>query len=272
MHPILFEISGISVHAYGLLGAIGFLTIAFMTLRRARTIGVETDALADLIFYTSIMAMVGARLVYVLQTPELMGSWRDVINLRAGGLVFYGSLLVGIPFGSWYMRRRKMPFLATWDVFATAMPIGHAITRVGCLMAGCCYGLPSDAPWAVTYTNLDGVAPLNIALHPVQLYEAGWLLVVGIITNIAWSRKKFDGQIMALYLMAYAGLRYFIETFRGDTIRGTEYFDMFSTSQLGSIGMATAGLLLALYGLKRGFAPETPYTAENDPTTDALGL
>lgn len=246
MHPILFEIGGISVHAYGLLGAIGFLTVAFMTLRRARTIGVETDALADLIFWTSIMALVGARLVYVLQTPELMGSWRDVVNLRAGGLVFYGSLLVGIPFGSWYMRRRKMPFLATWDVFATAMPIGHAITRIGCLMAGCCYGLPSDAPWAVTYTNLDGVAPLNIALHPVQLYEAGWLLVVGLITNIAWSRKKFDGQIMALYLLFYAAGRWVIELYRGDAERGYFLPDLLGSLLTYSQGISLMMVLVAM--------------------------
>jgi len=220
MHPILFEIGGFQIHSYGAAGATGFLLVAAVALYRGRELGVQPERTADLIFWSSIAALVGSRIVYLIQNPTHAVTLYDWVNIRNGGLVFYGAVLAIIPVGSALMRRFEMPFFAMWDIFATAIPIAHGVSRLGCFAAGCCWGLPSDEPWAVTFNNPDSVAPLGSPMHPTQLYEAGYLFGIGLVVNLFYRRKQFDGQVMFLYLILYALGRPVLETFRGDATRG----------------------------------------------------
>ena len=255
MYPILFHVGDISIHTYGALGALGFLTVAFIAILRGRAIGISPDVVADLVFWTALVALVGSRLLYVYQNPDGIEDVFDVFNFRLGGLVFYGALLSGIPFATGWMLWKKLPLLATWDVFATAIPIGHGITRVGCFMAGCCWGRPTDGALGVQYTHPAAVAPADIVVHPVQLYEATMLMVIGLFLHLVYARKRFDGIVLGLYLLIYAAGRTITELFRGDAARGFFLPDLMGETLSYSQGIsglvATAGLVVLLVGWRR---------------------
>lgn len=256
MHPILFQVGDFAVHSYGFLGAVAFLLGAFIALRRAQSLGVVPEATADLIFWTSIVGLAGSRLLFVAQNPEAVDTWFDVVNFRNGGMVFYGSLLVAVPFGSWWMRWKGMPVLGMWDVMATVMPLAHAISRLGCFAAGCCYGSETSVSWAVRFEHELAGAPHGVPLHPVQLYEAAMLLGVAAIANLAWTRRTQDGLVIGLYLMLYAVGRAVMELYRGDVSRGffaPEVFgELLTYSQGVSVFGLVAGAVLIWMGRRQG--------------------
>jgi phosphatidylglycerol---prolipoprotein diacylglyceryl transferase len=252
MHPVLFHIGDFPIHTYGFAGALGFLLLAAIGIWRASSLGVSAERVADLIFWTALIGLAGSRVLYIYTNPAAMNTFWDWFNIRGGGLVFYGALLAGLPAASFLIYYYKMPFYGVWDAFSTALPLGHAITRLGCLGAGCCFGAPSNLPWAVIFTAPRSVAPQGISLHPTQVYEAVWLLFVGIVVNVVWSRRRFDGQVTLTYLLLYAGGRSVIEIFRGDTTRGYVMPELLgeaiSTSQGISVVIAVFALVVFLGG------------------------
>jgi phosphatidylglycerol:prolipoprotein diacylglycerol transferase len=220
MHPVLLTVGGIDIHGYGVAGALGFILMCALSLNKASDLGVPRERVADLIFWTSLFALMGARGVYVLQNLEQFHSLADVINLRRGGLVFYGSMFVGLPAAFAWCWYYGLSFIRTLDVFSVGLPLAHGISRVGCLMAGCCWGRPTDLPWGVTYSDPVAPAPHGIALHPTQLYEALYLIVVAAVCGVSYSRRRFEGQVAATYLGMYALFRPLNELLRDDPERG----------------------------------------------------
>lgn len=246
MHPILFHIGDFAVHAYGGLGSLAFLVGALIVLVRGKALGIAPERMADLLFWTGILSLLGARLTYLAQNPEQIHGLVSFVDLRGGGLVFYGAFIVGLPVASLLMRWFHMPFYGVWDVLATAMPIAHGISRVGCFAAGCCYGTPTDVPWAVRFTDPLTVAPRDVLLHPTQLYEALWLFLVGAVVNVFYARKRFHGQVMLLYLSLYALGRSVVEVFRGDAERGWFLPELLGETLTFSQGVSVLVALLAL--------------------------
>jgi phosphatidylglycerol:prolipoprotein diacylglycerol transferase len=259
MHPILLKLGSFELHTYGALGAVAFLVIVSIALWRSRQLGLDPDRVVDVIFYTSLISIAGSRLLYVAQNPENFKTLWDVVNIRTGGLVFYGALVTGLPVAGGLMLRYNLPFYKLMDVFATTFPIAHAITRLGCFAAGCCYGVPTDRPWAVIFSDPRSVAPLQVALHPTQLYEVGTNLIIAAAVWWQYGRKKFDGQAMLLYLMLYAATRSVNEMFRGDAERGyfmKEVFgEVLSLSQGVSIVVAIAALAVFFWGARKWGRP-----------------
>lgn len=160
------------------------------------------------------------------------------------GGVFYGGLIAALIVSAWYMRKAKLPGWKTADVFAPAVALGHGIGRLGCFSAGCCWGVQCDRPWAVTFTNpvahdLVGV-PLNVPLHPTQLYEA--FAEFAIFGILYWRIRKphAEGAIIGAYLMLYSTARFIVEFFRvheqGNLLGGP-----FDTSQWISVGLFLLG-------------------------------
>ena len=255
MYPVLFSVSGFEVHTYGFLGAVGFLIVAGISIFRGKQEGIDPEHITDLLFWSSLTALVGSRVVYILQNPEHFDTWQMWFNLRTGGLVFYGAMIAGIPAGAFMMYRHSIPFYKMWDILGSAFPVGHIAARIGCFGAGCCYGAHYDGPLSVVFNHPQSVAPLNTPVHPVQLYEAGWLLVTSLAVNLFYKRKGFDGQVMLLYLCMYAFGRSIIETFRGDAARG--FFlenvlgDLLTYSQGISVLVAIFALVVFLFGARR---------------------
>ncbi len=301
MFPDLYSVEGtaLTLHTYGLMLMMAFGVAIGIAHLRARVVGVDPDHLLPVAVLAIAGGIFGSRLLHLaMAEPKLFFSQPWVLfDLSQGGMAVIGGVVSSILMCAAYAWKRGLPVMKLADAVAPCILLGQAVGRVGCFAGGCCHGRVCHLPPGDSLTGglfpggqivqVEGfpfVAMLmergvgvgsisGVPIFPTQLWEASGTFLLFVALSLVFRHfRKFDGQIMALYLMTYAGLRYFIETFRGDTIRGTEYFGMFSTSQLGSIGMATAGLLLALYGIKRGFADETPYTPENDPTTDVLGL
>jgi len=183
--------------------------------------------------------------------------------LQSGG-VFSGGLTAAIVVAFWYVRKHHIPFLRTCDTFAPGVAIAHAFGRVGCFAAGCCYGKPTTEPWGVIFTNPLAQqwvgTPLGVRLHPTELYE----MIVEVFNFLVlfWlvRRKKFEGQVIGLYLILYGVARYFLEFFRGDPGRGSVFGGFMSGTQLLAVLMVVAGgILWALrIPLKNPPAAKTP--------------
>lgn len=182
-----------------------------------------------------LAGIVGGKLFLVFEDP--IHYLTNPTSLISGsGFVFYGSLLLAIPIMLWYFKKIRIPVIGMLDVMAIVTCIVHGFGRIGCFMAGCCYGTPTDSIFGVIFTDTKCQAePLNIPLHPTQLYEATLIFTIMIAQWINQSRKKFDGQFFLLYLITYAFGRAGLELFRGDTQRGFIVKDILSNSQFISL-------------------------------------
>ena len=244
MHPILFRIFDFQIGTYGLLYAISFLAALRIATHYARKEGIDAGRILDLGIYTLLAGIVGAKLLlYLLDLPvywerpaELLRTW------RAAG-VFYGGLILASAVGLLYAHRHRLPFGKTADALAPALALGQAFGRVGCFAAGCCYGVPTRGFWAVTFHNPDARAltgvPLDVPLHPTQLYHSGANLLLFGILVFAHRRKRIDGTVFWLFLLLHALFRFSIEFLRGD-YRGPALLGGLTTSQ----GIALLAILL----------------------------
>jgi len=225
MHPILFRIGSFEVGTYGLLLALGFLAALWMAKRLARQDGVAPDAIVDISLTLLIAGILGAKVLMIvvdLFNGEPFSKVFSLSTLRAGGAV-HGGILAATAAFFWRVRVLKLPIAKTLDSLASAVPIGQAIGRLGCLAAGCCFGAYCHAPWAIIFHNHEAArfgTPLEVPLHPVQLYFGLSNLVI-FITLLAFRRfRKFPGQIAALYFILEGLFRLVLETWRGDIDRG----------------------------------------------------
>jgi phosphatidylglycerol---prolipoprotein diacylglyceryl transferase len=219
MYPEIFHLS--FLHTYGVLVAIAFLSALWLAGRLGRRAGLDAEAVTNLGIYCALAAIVGAKLMmFIVDIPHYVQNPGEIFTfatLQAGG-VFYGGLIAALLVAWWYMRKMKLPPLATADVFAPAIALGHGIGRLGCFSAGCCWGVEAHVPWAVTFTNpaaneITGV-PLGRPLHPTQLYEA--FAEFAIFAFLYWrvQRGHAKGEILGLYLMLYSTARFLVEFFR----------------------------------------------------------
>ncbi|MDD3582113.1 MAG: prolipoprotein diacylglyceryl transferase [Desulfobacca sp.] len=217
MHPILFKLGPVSIFTYGFCLALAFLLGIGMAGREAKRLGVRVEQIYDLCFWIVVAALVGSRLLHILMSPTyFLDNPLEMIKLWKGGLAFQGGVILAVIVSIVYMRRHQMPILGTFDILAVGAPLGQAIGRIGCFMAGCCYGRPCDFFWCVTFTDPQTLAPQGIPVHPTQLYES--LLAFGNFALILWLRKRksFDGQLTCAYLALAGLIRFAVEFFRGD--------------------------------------------------------
>ena len=242
MHPILLQLGPVTLYSYGLFLALGFITAVWFSKRNASFYDIKSDDISDLFFLILVSAIVGARLLYVLVnfkafTPAPM----DIFKIWEGGLVFFGGFIGATLSALVYLHRRGLPVFKVGDIIAPGIALGHSIGRLGCFFAGCCFGKSCELPIAVTFTNPDSLAPLNVALHPTQLYMVVSNFILFLILVWLQRRKRFGGMVFLSYVMLYSLFRSIIEFFRGD-FRGDFFFDFISLSQ--GIGLVVSGLAL----------------------------
>lgn len=210
MRPILFQIWRIPVFSYGFLLACAFVIGTILGVREARRRGINPDKVIDLALYVCIAGIIGSRVLFVLlDIPTYFQDPIKIINLRDGGLSFQGGLASAILVGIWFCRREKINPWVMADVVAPLIPLGYALVRVGCLLNGCCYGLPTDLPWALAARAGD-----ETLRHPTQLYAAVLSLVIFAILFRLRNHKKFPGYLMFLYVGLYSISRFIVEIFR----------------------------------------------------------
>lgn len=218
MYPKLFQFGQFALPTYGLLVALAFLVALWMASRFAAARGFNQEKIVNLGVYCALMGMLGAKLLMIALDPEYRTNPAEIFSLNTlqSAGIFYGGFIVAVVFAWIYMRRQGLPVLATSDLFAPGLALGHGIGRLGCFAAGCCWGKPTMLPWAVTFTNKDATTgvPLNIPLHPAQLYEAFAEAVICFILVRKLNRQHRDGQIIGLYLALYGVVRLLVENVR----------------------------------------------------------
>jgi phosphatidylglycerol:prolipoprotein diacylglycerol transferase len=249
MHPILFEIGDWPVYSYGVLLAAAYLAALQLAVVRARRQGIDGTKIMDLGIYLIIAALVGAKLMLIaIDFRYFVNQPREILSLVRAGGVFYGGFIAALIVAIWLVRRYDLRLWTTADLFAPGIALGHAIGRMGCLLAGCCYGRPTSVPWAITFTNPAAAAnvgtPLGVPLHPTQLYDAGAELLILIVLLLTERRgRPFAGRTFWLYALLYGISRFIIEIYRGDergVILGV------STSQFVSIIIVPLSIVMLL--------------------------
>ena len=199
--------------------------------------------------YAGIGAFLGAKLLYLALTlPSLIAAGvpltsQVLYELFAYGFVFYGGVIGGLGAVFAYSKKYRFSYLPLIETLIPSVPLIHAFGRLGCFCAGCCYGIPIAPPWGV-YFSVGSVAPYGVALLPIQLYEAGFNILLFLCLAIYSSKRRPAGRILGLYLAAYAPARFALEFFRSDVARG--FLWGVSTSQWISILMLLAGLFLLI--------------------------
>jgi len=290
MYPTLIETPFGGVHAWGVLVMLAFLGAFGVLYRRAPTVGIDPDRLVPLMMVLTGSALLGARLLhFVFAEPALLlDNPLAFFSPGQGGWAFYGGLIGGAAGALLYARRVGLPPWKLADTVAPTVMLGLAIGRLGCFFAGCCHGavcpLPAGAPllrlpygdilavdgfpWvALRFLPGAGVGALRgEVLYPTQLLEVAFGLLWFGLLSLAWARfRRFDGQILAMMLVLYAASRAWVETFRGDTLRGLHAIPglgmSLSTSQIVALAMVLTAAGIAAWRGRAGRAPEQPFVA-----------
>lgn len=277
----------IPVHTYGILVAGGFLVAMTLAARAAERSGLDRDKVLDLSFGILVAAMIGSRVLFIIVNwDEYAHDLGGIFEFWKGGLVFYGGFIGAVLFSIWYMRRHQMSFMPYADALGPCVAMGQALGRLGCFSAGCCWGGACDAHFALAarfpqeslaYQSqaanhiVSAGALTTIPIHPTQIYEAFGCALIFLFLTYWRSRKRFHGELLALYLILYAPLRATVETFRGDEERGRVFNFLgsaarhawwnLSTSELISVGIFAAGVALYLVLGRRTAAAESAVPA-----------
>lgn len=297
MHPVLIDFgwlwslfgadpaNAFKLHTYGLMIAIGFLVGMQLGAREARRIDMSEEGgfdqfILDLTFWILLVSIAGARLLFIIV------EWGDVyardplkiFKIWEGGFVFYGGFIAAVLFSIWYARRHGRKFLVVADTLIPSVALGHFFGRLGCLAAGCCWGVEAhpDFPFAIQFPDgalihssmeRTGIIAPGAAytphVHPVQLYESLGELAIFFVLIFVRSMKRFHGQALLTYLFLYPMLRTGIEFLRGDKERG-EYLifgTKVSTSQIISVLVALAAISLLTALVRRKRQPGAPEPA-----------
>jgi phosphatidylglycerol:prolipoprotein diacylglycerol transferase len=232
-----------------------------MLRRKARAEGLPEQKIFDFSLYVLAAAILGAKaLLVIVEWRRYMASPKSLMEVLRSGGVFYGGLIAATAVGIWYMKKHRLPAWKIADMGAPSIALGEAIGRWGCFAAGCCYGKPTDGPLGVRFTDPfahDAVGtPLNVPLHPTQIYLSINAFLIFLILQWAYRRRTFDGEVFWLYVLLYAITRGLIENFRGDSVRGFLIPGVLSTSQfIGLLAAAAAvGMLVFLYRRRRAEA------------------
>jgi len=221
MHPVLIRFGPLTIHTYGVLVAAGFLLGLALAVKQAKKEGIPQERIIDIGFYVLVAAIVGSRLFFVaVNAGHYLKHPLDIFKIWEGGLVFYGGLILALPSALWYIRKHHLDTWRVTDIFAPSIAIGHAVGRMGCFAAGCCYGRAAELPWAVTFHDPECLATTGIPLHPSQLYESAGEFLNFLILITLRRYHSFKGQLFWTYIFLYSVLRLVVEFFRGDEARG----------------------------------------------------
>ena len=248
MFPTLFRIGPVDVHTYGTLLMVGFVAAILLSRRQARRLGLPADLPLDLGVWVLVAAVVVARGMFVALSWEYYSARpTEVVYIwRQSGLSFHGGLLGGVLAGALFSWRRGVSFWTIADMVAPGIALGYGIARFGCLLNGCCYGVPTKLPWGMEFPRFPDSLITTGPSHPTQIYAA--LGSFAILAVLLWARRRLavPGQLFLLYLMLYSVLRSGIEVLRkGATAQ--QAIDGLTQAQVASAVIFVAGLLAFIW-------------------------
>ncbi len=242
MHNDIFSIGNFTIHGYGLMIAIGFLVAVAVGEQRAKKKGMDGDAIVTLGMLVIVLGFAGAKLLHVL--TNMRAFLNDPLSvLGSNGFVVYGGLIVGVLVGYIYCKKKKLVFLKYFDIIMPSVALAQAFGRIGCFLAGCCYGRETHSFLGVKFPE-GSMAPSGVSLIPTQLISSLGDFLIAFL--LIWYSKhaKRDGNTGFMYFVLYGIGRFTIECFRADE-RGN--VGPLSTSQFISIFMVVAALILLIF-------------------------
>lgn len=236
----LLHIGPLTVYGYGFMIAMGVLTAWAVAEYRARRQHLAYEHIFYLVIWCAVGGFACAKILFWIT------NWREFLEdpfqlIGSEGFVVYGGIIGGILIGWLYCKIKKLRFLAYFDLIMPSVALAQGFGRIGCLLAGCCYGKETTSPLAITFTNSD-FAPNHVALIPTQIYSSLLDFLHFFLLLYVARHKKAEGEVAACYLIFYSVGRFVIELFRGDIERGN--VGIFSTSQFISIFIAVIGAVL----------------------------
>lgn len=246
MHPNLFSIGSITIHTYGVFVATGVFFAVMLAMKIGETEGLAPSIISDICFSMIISGIIGARLLYIIMNMSYYVRYPfEILKIWKGGLVFSGALISACVIVVWHIRKYRLDFWTIGDIFAPCAAIGQAIGRIGCLMAGCCYGKPANYPWAIVFHDPYSLAPLNVPLHPTEAYHLIACIIIFLMLMFLRKYRSFQGQVFLWYLILHSTQRLFIERFRGDC-NSVLFDNMTMTQFISLIVLLTAGMTLII--------------------------
>ena len=240
MYNDLFTIGSFTVHGYGLMIAIGIIAALLVSVRWSRRLGLDEDAVLNIAILAVPGGFIGAKLLYlIVELPAVIAgtiSWRAIWE----GFVVYGGIIGGIAAGLIYCRVKKLNSLKYFDLALPAVALAQGFGRIGCFLAGCCYGKETNSIFGIVFHD-SAYAPNGVKLLPTQLISSvGNFAIAGILFAAARKNRK-DGRVGSMYLILYGTGRFLVEFLRNDP-RGS--VGVLSTSQFISLFMVAGGILL----------------------------
>lgn len=241
MYNVLLKIGPVVVHGYGLMIAIGVICALLVADRRARSRGLNADFVFSMGMVAIVAGFAGAKLLYCIIEYKafLSNPWN---TLASGGFVVYGGLICGVLAAMQMCRSKKASFLQYFDLTAPSIALAQGFGRIGCFLAGCCYGRETNSFLGVVFPH-SAIAPSGVHLLPTQLFSSAGDFAIAAILLLYARKDHRAGKVGALYLVLYSVGRFTIEFFRSDA-RGA--VGALSTSQFISIFTLALGLALFL--------------------------
>ena len=251
MHPVLFSIGKFSFYSYGFMIAVGIICALTLAMYRAEKFGLNKDIMFDIGIYGLIGGIIGAKLLFLIaEAPYAFKHPEEIKNLLTAGFVIYGALIGGVIAAFIYCRTKKQDFLKYFDLAIPSVAVAQGFGRIGCFLAGCCYGKETSSAIGIVFSHSD-YAPNGVKLIPTQLISSAGNFLIAAVLLVFASKSKKKGQTAGLYMILYSIGRFIIEIFRDDP-RGN--VGPLSTSQFICIFVLIGGIIL--FNLNRYKFPE----------------
>lgn len=242
MKSILFSVAGFNIYGYGLMIAIGIVIAVWLFMKRTKERGYNEDHILNMIIITIIFGRLGGKVFYILTDFKYIASNPSIIIEQFGyGFVIYGAIIFGIVSVFLYSKKKKWSTLEVFDLLVPEVALAQGFGRIGCLLAGCCYGAITNGPLYIVFPY-GGLAPAGEHLYPTQVYSFIFDFLLSVF--LFWYSKKKSkklGDTTSMYLIIYSIGRFLVEFLRNDP-RGE--IGILSTSQFISIFILIAGVLL----------------------------
>ena len=252
MHNEIITIGPVTIYGYGLMIAIGIFFAYFLAEYRARKIGLDDESVFGLTIWAVVAGLIGGKVLYYITTFQEILKDPSLLLQVADGFVIYGALIGGVVGVVLYCKWKKLNPLSYFDLAVPSVALAQGFGRIGCYLAGCCYGRETDSPIGIVFHGSE-YAPNGVALMPTQIISSILnFLHFAILIVFAKKYKKGEGQVAGLFFALYSAGRFFLEFLRGDAERGN--VGILSTSQFIAIFMFLFGWLLFFYLGKRGQA------------------
>lgn len=257
MYNEILSIGPVTIHGYGLMIGIGVMVALLMGDYRAKKKGLNGDLIYGLTITTVVLGFLCARVLFILT------EWKAFLAdpkafITGSGFVVYGGIIGGLLVIYGYCKIKKMDFLSYLDLMVPSVAMAQGFGRIGCFLAGCCYGKETDCFLGVTFTN-SAFAPNGVKLLPSQLFMAAGDFVIAAILIWFATKRPLKGKVSALYLILYSIGRFFVEFTRNDD-RGA--VGALSTSQFIGIFILIAGLLMYFVILPKFVKPDAEKVTE----------